>query len=214
MSVNSTVRDQIRFRLSMKTRYAVDAAKERAAELGIPPHVLDIIYRLPDMRTEEKDAVMSELGLPEDIFSLLFPVVPSTDVDKYAAPVFKALGLPLEILDQKPDQISGGEHVRAFIALSLVTSPDYLFLDEPFGDLDPVTLRDVTNALKRISGEFGTTVIMVSHHMDFVKEVSHRAIWIENGAIAMDGDPGEVCAELIKKSNAKYLDFDIDKLRQ
>lgn len=214
MSVNSTVRDQLRFRLSMKTRYAVDAAKERAAELGIGPQVLDVIYRLPDMMTEEKDAVMSELGLPEDIFSRLFPTAPSADVDKYAPPIFEALGLPLEILDQKPDQISGGEHVRAFIALSLVTSPDYLFLDEPFGDLDPVTLRDVTNALKRINKEFGTTIIMVSHHMDFVKEVSHRAILIENGAIAMDGDPREVCAALVKKSRAKYLDFDIDRLTQ
>jgi ATPase components of various ABC-type transport systems, contain duplicated ATPase len=214
MSVNSTVRDQIRFRLSMKTRYAVDSAKERAAELGIPPQMLDIIYRLPDMTTEEKDKVMGELGLPEDIFSRLFPVAPSTDVDKYAEPIFKALSLPLEILDQKPDQISGGEHVRAFIALSLVTSPDYLFLDEPFGDLDPVTLRDVTNALKRINKEFGTTIIMVSHHMDFVKEASHRAIWIENGAIVDDGNPEIICGKLIEKSNAKYLDFDMEKLIQ
>lgn len=214
MSVNSTVRDQIRFRLSMKTRYAVDIAKERAAEFGIPSQVLDIIYRLPDMTTEEKDTIMSELGLPEDIFSRLFPVAPSSDVDKYAAPVFKALDLPLEILDQKPDQISGGEHVRAFIALSLVTAPDYLFLDEPFGDLDPVTLRDVTNALKRINKEFGTTIIMVSHHMDFVKEASHRAIWIENGEIIRDGEPELVCTELAEKSGAKYLDFSIDKLTQ
>ncbi len=76
-AVASTVRDQIRFRLSMKTRYAVDVAKERAAEFGIPSQVLDIIYRLPDMTTEEKDTVMSELGLPEDIFSRLFPVFPS-----------------------------------------------------------------------------------------------------------------------------------------
>ncbi|WNY29081.1 Vitamin B12 import ATP-binding protein BtuD [Methanimicrococcus stummii] len=214
MSVNSTVRDQIRFRLSMKTRHSIDVAKDRAAEFGIPPQVLDIIYRLPDMTTEEKDTVMSELGIPEDIFSQLFPVFPSSNVDEYAAPIFKALDLPLEILDQKPDQISGGEHVRAFIALSLVTSPDYLFLDEPFGDLDPVTLRDVTNALKRINKEFGTTIVMVSHHMDFVKEASHRAILIDSGAIAMDGDPAEVCSALIQKSNAKYLDFDIEKLMQ
>ena len=214
MSVNSTVRDQIRFRLSMKTRYAVDTAKERAAEMGIPPQMLDIIYRLPDMTTEEKDTLMNEIGLPEDIYTRLFPAAPAADVDKYAEPIFKALSLPLEVLDQKPDEISGGEHVRAFIALSLVTSPDYLFLDEPFGDLDPVTLRDVTNALKRINKEFGTTIIMVSHHMDFVKEASHRAIWIENGAVAMDGDPTLVCSKLIEKSNAKYLDFDIEKLMQ
>ncbi|WNY26084.1 ATP-binding cassette domain-containing protein [Methanolapillus millepedarum] len=212
MSVNSTVRDQIRFRLSMKTRQAVDFAKQKASDLGISPQLLDIIYRIPDMSTEEKDKIMNEVGLPDNIFAELFPIIPSNDVDKYAAPIFKSLGLPLEILDQNPDEISGGEHVRAFIALSLATSPDYLFLDEPFGDLDPVTLRDVTNALKRISKDFGTTIILVSHHMDFVKEVSHRAIWIENGKIEMDGKADAVCTSLIEKSNAKYLDFDIEKL--
>ncbi|MDV0447645.1 Vitamin B12 import ATP-binding protein BtuD [Methanosarcinaceae archaeon Ag5] len=212
MSVNSTVRDQIRFRLSMKTRQAVDYAKQKASELGISSQLLDIIYRIPDMSTEEKDKVMNEIGLPDNIFAELFPIIPSTDVDKYAAPIFKSLDLPLEILDQKPDEISGGEHVRAFIALSLATSPDYLFLDEPFGDLDPVTLRDVTNALKRINKDFGTTIVLVSHHMDFVKEVSHRAIWIEKGQIVMDGKADAVCMSLIQKSNAKYLDFDIEKL--
>ena len=215
MSVNSTVRDQIRFRLSMKSRQAVDLAKSRAAELGISLQALDIIYRLPDMTTEEKDKVMSELGIPDDIFAQLFPVVPSTDVDAYAKPIFGALDLPLEILDQKPDEISGGEHVRAYIALSLVSSPDYLFLDEPFGDLDPLTLRDVTNALKRINKEFGTTIILVSHHIDFIKEVSHRAIWIEKGNIVMDGNPDDICDALIQKSSAKYLqNFSIEKLMQ
>jgi len=215
MSVNSTVRDQIRFRLSMKSRQAVDLAKSRAAELGISLQALDIIYRLPDMTTEEKDKIMSELGIPEDIFAQLFPIIPSTDVDTYAKPIFGALDLPLEILDQCPNEISGGEHVRAFIALSLVSSPDYLFLDEPFGDLDPLTLRDVTNALKRINKEFGTTIILVSHHMDFIKEVSHRAVWIEKGNIVMDGNPEDICDALIKKSNAKYLqNFSIEKLMQ
>ncbi|WNY27347.1 ATP-binding cassette domain-containing protein [Methanolapillus ohkumae] len=214
MSVNSTVRDQIRFRLSMKTRHAVDFAKVKAAELGISPQILDIIYRIPDMTTEEKDKVMNELGVPDNIFSELFPIIPSTDVDKYAAPIFKSLNLPLEILDQKPDEISGGEHVRAFIALSLATAPDYLFLDEPFGDLDPVTLRDVTNALKRINKDFNTTIVLVSHHMDFVKEVSHRAVWIDKGQIVMDDNPEIACAALIEKSRAKYLNFDMEKLIQ
>ena len=212
MSVNSTVRDQIRFRLSMKRREAVDRSIEIAEELGLPRQILDIIYRLPDMTTEEKDRVMNEIGLPDEIFAELFPTIPYEDVDQYAVPVFRALDLPLEILDRKPPEISGGEHVRAFIALSLATSPDYLLLDEPFGDLDPVTLRSVTNALKRINKEFGTTIVLVSHHMDFVKEVSHRALLIENGALVMDGSPAETCEALVKKSKAVYLDYDMEKL--
>ena len=212
MSVNSTVRDQIRFRLSMKRREAVDRAVEIAKELGLPRQVLDIIYRIPDMTTEEKDRVMNEIGIPDELFSELFPSIPSEDTDKYALPIFRALDLPPEILDRKPSEISGGEHVRAFIALSLATSPDYLLLDEPFGDLDPVTLRDVTNALKRINKEFKTTIVLVSHHMDFVKEAAHRALLIEKGALAMDGSPEDVCGALIRQSRAVYLENDMESI--
>ena len=54
--------------------------------------------------------------------------------------------------------------------------------------------------------------MLVSHHMDFVREVAHRAILIENGAIAMDGNPAEVCQELIIRSNAPYLAHSIEDL--
>jgi methyl coenzyme M reductase system subunit A2 len=85
-------------------------------------------------------------------------------------------------------------------------------LDEPFGDLDPVTLRDVTNSLKRINERFGTTIVLVSHHMDFVREVAHRVVMIENGALVMDGRPVEVCQELINRSNAPYMEHSLEDL--
>ncbi|MDM7919529.1 MAG: ATP-binding cassette domain-containing protein, partial [Methanosarcina sp.] len=178
MSVNSTVGDQIRFRLSMKKQGAIEYARNKARELGLSDETLDTIYRLPDMPEEEKTDALRELNLNDTIYSELFPTIPVTDVDTYSKPVFEALDLSMEVLDKTPYQISGGEHVRAFIALSLATSPEYLMLDEPFGDLDPVTLRDVTNSLKRINKRFGTTIVLVSHHMDFVREVAHRAVLI------------------------------------
>ncbi|MCQ1534213.1 ABC transporter ATP-binding protein [Methanosarcina sp. KYL-1] len=212
MSPNSTVRDQIRFRLSMKRKGAIEYARDKAKEIGISDETLDSIYRLPDMPSEERDTFLREMNLPETIYSELFPSIPVTDVDSYAKPVFEALDLSLEVLDKTPYQISGGEHVRAFIALSLATSPQYLLLDEPFGDLDPVTLRDVTNSLKRINEQFNTTIVLVSHHMDFVREVAHRAVLIENGALVIDGEPTEVCKELINRSNAPYMEHSIEDL--
>ncbi len=212
MSVNSTVRDQIRFRLSMKKKGAIEYARNKAREMGLSDETLDTIYRLPDMPEEEKATALRELNLSDTIYFDLFPTIPVTDVDVYAKPVFEALDLPMEVLDKTPYQISGGEHVRAFIALSLATSPKYLMLDEPFGDLDPVTLRDVTNSLKRINEHFGTTIVLVSHHMDFVKEVAHRALLIENGELIMDGKPVEVCQELINRSNAPYMEHSLEDL--
>ncbi|KKG13098.1 ABC transporter ATP-binding protein [Methanosarcina sp. 2.H.A.1B.4] len=212
MSVNSTVREQIRFRLSMKKQGAIEYARNKAREMGLSDETLDTIYRLPDMPEEEKTTALRELNLNDTVYFELFPTIPITDVDTYAKPVFEALDLPMEVLDKTPYQISGGEHVRAFIALSLATSPEYLMLDEPFGDLDPVTLRDVTNSLKRINERFGTTIVLVSHHMDFVREVAHRAVLIENGALVMDGKSIEVSRELINRSNAPYMEHSLEDL--
>ena len=65
------------------------------------------------------------------------------------------------------------------LALILISRPKFLFLDEPFGDLDPVTLRDVTNALKTISKDYGITIVMVSHNTDFIKELSDGSLPVD-----------------------------------
>jgi methyl coenzyme M reductase system subunit A2 len=196
----------------MKMHGALEHARQKAEELNISDEMLDIIYKLPDMGEDERAKALNQMRLSMDIFPQLFPSVLSTDVDKYAGPIFEALDLPLEILEKTTYQISGGEHVRAYIALALATSPEILMLDEPFGDLDPVTLRDVTNSLKRINATFGTTIVLVSHHMDFVKEVAHRAVLFENGSIIMDGDARDVCQKFIEMSGARYLEHTIEEL--
>jgi methyl coenzyme M reductase system subunit A2 len=106
-----------------------------------------------------------------------------------------------------PEQLSGGELVRASLAILLAARPKIVILDEPFGDIDPITLREVSNAIKKINAEFGTTIILVSHHVDFVKEVSHRAMLIENGALAADGNPTEVCNAFLASCHAPYLKY-------
>ncbi len=205
LSPHSTIREQIGFKLSMKKRGSLEYAQMKASELNISEELLDTIYRLPDMSENERAMKMHQLNLSDDIYSKLFPKITNTDLENYSIPIFESLNLPLEILDKKPHHISGGEHVRAYIATALATYPDILFLDEPFGDLDPVTLRDVTNALKSINKDFGTTIIFVSHHIDFVKEAANRAILILDGEIANDGKPSDVCQDFIDRSNVKYL---------
>jgi len=212
LSPHSTVREQMAFRLRLKGEKSLDFARKRSAELGISEEVLDTLYSLPDMSEDEKDKIMHQINMSPDVYALLFPLITKTDVDEHAEKVFDALDLPMEVLDKTPYQISGGEHVRAYIALALATDPEILLLDEPFGDLDPVTLRDVTNSLKRINETFGTTIVLVSHHMDFVREVAHRAILLDKGKIIMDGKPEKVCDRLIDMSHASYLEHDIREL--
>ncbi|MDK2893019.1 ATP-binding cassette domain-containing protein [Methanohalophilus sp.] len=205
LSPHSTIGQQIGFRLALKRRGAIEEARQRAIDLGITDEMLDTIYRLPDMSEDEKQDSLFKMGLGVDIYGKLFPYPVNMNLREYAEPVFEALDLPIEILDKRPDEISGGEHVRAYIAVSLATSPEILMMDEPFGDLDPVTLRDVTNSLKNINRKLGTTIVLVSHHMDFVREVAHRVILIRNNRIEADGDARKVCDTFIKSSNATYL---------
>ncbi|SFM78845.1 ABC transporter ATP-binding protein [Methanolobus profundi] len=212
LSPHSTIRDQLAFKLRLKGEGSLEYAREKAAEIGISDEYLDTLYKLTEVTEEEKDKSLREMNLSLDIYSKLFPVVTKDTVDEHAAEVFEALDLPMSVLDKTPYQISGGEHVRAYIALALVSRPEILMLDEPFGDLDPVTLRDVTNSLKNINRKFGTTIVFVSHHTDFVKEAAHRAILIDSAKIIMDGKPDEVCDKLIEMSHADYLEHDISDL--
>jgi len=202
---NSPIRHQLAYKLGVKGNQVIENAKKKADELGISDEHLESLYRLTDVGGEDMQKELDRMGYPPEILSTLFPSSSIEEVFKYAEPIFQAIRLPLSILNAKPYQLSGGENVRAALALAMITNPEYLLLDEPFGDLDPITLRDVANALKNISKRFGTTIIFISHHMDFVTEVAHRAILIDNGDITMDKDPLTVTRKLVEIGHATYM---------
>ncbi len=200
-----TILEQIAYKLGVKGQDVIEHARSVAEEMGISDKVLDVIYTLTDMSEEDATAALERLGLTKDIFKDLFPRFPTTEARKFAEPIFELMSLDPDVTWKLPEQLSGGERVRASLAILLAARPRILILDEPFGDIDPITLREVSNALKKINSEYGTTIILVSHHLDFVKEVSHRAILIENGAITADGDPSSVCNAFIDRCGAAYL---------
>jgi methyl coenzyme M reductase system subunit A2 len=206
LSPHSTVKQQLAYKLGVKGQNVIEESRERAKELGISDKDLDELYKMTDMPEENSRDTLAKMGYTPAILGVLFPSYPLTEVMNYAKPVFEAVDLPLGVLDVKPYQISGGENVRAALALALSTKPSVLLLDEPFGDLDPQTLRDVANSLKNINRTFNTTIIFISHHVDFIREVAQRAILIDKGHIVIDGEPGKVCDEFIKASHATYLD--------
>ena len=201
----ATVKDQIASRLGIKDQNVLVKARKKAEEMGISDKILDILYQLTDLPESEAKSQLEKIGISSSVLGILFPKFPDKEVKKYAEPVFKALDLPMEILDRKSYELSGGQKVRATLALVLTSNPEILILDEPFGDLDPITLRMISNSLKRINKEFNTTILMVSHHMDFVKEVTTRVLMIDNGKLVEDGDPQKVSNKFLEECNAGYL---------
>jgi methyl coenzyme M reductase system subunit A2 len=201
----ATIKDQIASRLGVKDENVIAKARKKAEELGISDKILDILYQLTDLPETEAKVRLEKVGLNRDILNMLFPKFPDKEVKKYAEPVFEALDLPLDILDRRSYELSGGQKVRATLALVLTSNPEVLILDEPFGDLDPITLRTVSNSLKRINKKFNTTILMVSHHVDFIREVTTRALMIDDGKLVEEGDPQKLCDNFLKNCKADYL---------
>ncbi len=201
LTPHTPIIEQLAYKISPKTDDVYRYAQEKADEIGISEEALDIIYQLTDLSKHEALLRLEKINLSPEVLDLLFPSIKTEEVIEYSKPVFDALDLPLPLLTRQFIELSGGQKVRVAMATVLASKPDILILDEPFGDLDPVTLRQVANSLKKINEEFGTTIILVSHTMDFVKEVSTRTILINKGKLLEEGDPEKVTNNFIEMEN-------------
>lgn len=88
-----------------------------------------------------------------------------------------------------PDQLSGGEHQRVSIARAIVNSPPVLIADEPTGNLDPETAKEIMRVLSEINGR-GTTILMATHAKDIVNSMKKRVIEIHDGRLVRDEQKG------------------------
>ena len=88
-----------------------------------------------------------------------------------------------------PTDLSGGEQQRLAIARALVNNPSTIIADEPTGNLDPARSLEIMNLLQEIN-KLGTTVLVVTHEMDLVKQFGNRVIAIDDGLVVSDGMEG------------------------
>ncbi|MBN1762933.1 MAG: ABC transporter ATP-binding protein [Methanomicrobia archaeon] len=187
------VQDLFAQKIGLKKFELVKQAMEKAKEYGISDVTLDVLLRLADMPEDEAKGRLNELGLDLDILDALFPRLPLEETLKAAKPYLKAVNLPEDILMRFVSEMSMGEEIRLAIAALLASNCEILLLDEPFGDIDPISLRIVTNALKELNREFDTTILVVSHQLDIIRELAHEAILIDEGNLVMRGDADTVC---------------------
>ncbi len=101
-----------------------------------------------------------------------------------------------------PYQLSGGQQQRVSIARALAMNPDILFFDEPTSALDPELTGEILKVIKDLAAEHMTMVI-VTHEMNFAKNVSDHVIFMDNGYIAVEGTPEEVFGS----SNERMKEF-------
>ncbi|VVB91744.1 Trehalose/maltose import ATP-binding protein MalK [uncultured archaeon] len=96
-------------------------------------------------------------------------------------------------------ELSGGEKQRVVLARQLVKNPILLLADEPTGTLDPKTADIVHETILNATKNFKMSLIITSHWPKVIEELSHRALWLEEGKIIKIGDPHDVAAEFMKE---------------
>ena len=105
----------------------------------------------------------------------------SKKVEEQAIELLEKVGLK-DKLKSYPDELSGGQQQRVAIARALCLNPEILLLDEVTSALDPELVQEVLDSIRLLASD-GMTMLIVSHEMSFVKEVSSKVIFMDNGSI-------------------------------
>ncbi len=97
-----------------------------------------------------------------------------------------------EHADKFPGQLSGGQQQRVAIARALAMRPNIMLFDEPTSALDPELVGEVLTVIRRLSEEHDLTMLLVTHEMEFARQISDRVCFFDRGKIVEQGPPGEI----------------------
>ncbi len=107
-------------------------------------------------------------------------------------------------LNARPRQLSGGQKQRVAIARALSMQPDVLLFDEPTSALDPEMVNEVLETMKSLA-HTGLTMIIVTHEMEFARDVSDRVIFMDKGIIAEEGTAEQIFTNPQKERTKEFL---------
>ena len=129
--------------------------------------------------------------------------VSKADADAKAMELLEKVGLK-DKADAYPTSLSGGQQQRIAIARGLAMDPDVLLFDEPTSALDPEMVGEVLKTMQELSGT-GLTMIIVTHEMEFARDVSDRVIFMDKGVIAEQGSPEQIFENPKEERTKEFL---------
>jgi ABC-type polar amino acid transport system ATPase subunit len=116
--------------------------------------------------------------------------IPRAEADERGRSLLAKVGLS-DKRDEYPSRLSGGQQQRVGIARALALEPEVMLFDEPTSALDPELVGEVLGVMNAIAAE-GMTMIVVSHEMRFVRKVSSRVLFLDEGVVVEDSPPEKI----------------------
>ncbi len=103
-----------------------------------------------------------------------------------------------------PDELSGGQKQRVAIARCLAMRPEVILFDEPTSALDPTMVSEVLSVIRRLAKE-GMTMVIVTHEMDFARDVSNRVFYMDEGLIYEQGPPSQIFDNPLREKTSAFI---------
>jgi phospholipid/cholesterol/gamma-HCH transport system ATP-binding protein len=115
-------------------------------------------------------------------------------MDEIAVAKLEMVGLPADVQEKYPSELSGGMIKRVALARALALDPDLVFLDEPTSGLDPIGAGEFDELIKTLQQTLGLTVFMVTHDLDSLHAVCDRIAVLAGGKVILAGPMSEMLA--------------------
>ncbi len=125
------------------------------------------------------------------------------DAENQARELLKLVGLAEKEFSM-PDELSGGQKQRVAIARCLAMNPEILLFDEPTSALDPTMVSEVLSVIRRLSRE-GMTMVIVTHEMEFARNISSRVLYMDEGTIYEEGTPEDIFEHPAKPKTREFI---------
>ncbi len=129
--------------------------------------------------------------------------IPAAEAKETAMEMLQKVGM-VDRADYYPDQLSGGQQQRVAIARALATKPEVILFDEPTSALDPELTGEVLEVMVKLAKE-GTTMVVVTHEMEFARNVANRVIFMEDGVVVEEGSAEEVLSNPKEEATRRFL---------
>ncbi len=125
------------------------------------------------------------------------------DAEGKAMELLRLVGL-IEKADNYPDELSGGQKQRVAIARCMAMDPEIILFDEPTSSLDPTMVSEVLSVIRRLVRN-GMTMVIVTHEMDFARDVSNRVVYMDDGIIYEEGTPQQIFENPQKEKTKAFI---------